>query len=85
MTCVGDVVGDTYGILQIKPGVVSLGIMVSYCLRFASQILLGKVDCIIPLKKKKERPAKVPANQVTSSSYDCGGNFKCNRNMAIKM
>ena len=23
MTCVGDVVGDTYGILQIKPGVVS--------------------------------------------------------------
>ena len=43
MTSVGDVVGDTYGILQIKPGVASLGIMVSYCLRFASQILFGQL------------------------------------------
>ena len=58
--------------------------MVSYCLCFARQILLGKVDSIIPLKKTKERPAKVPANQVTSLSYDCGENFKCNQNKAIK-
>ena len=61
--------------------VVSLGIMISYRLRFASQILLGKVDCTIPLKEK--RPAKAPANQVTFISYYCGGNFKMQSKQGI--
>ena len=44
------------------------------------QILLGKVDCNIPLKNKNKN---CQANPVTSSS-DRGGNFKCNQNKAIK-
>ena len=58
----------------------SPGIMVRYCLRFASQILSGKVDCTILLKGKG--PVKVPVNQVTLSYYG-GGNFKSNQTEAF--